>query len=161
MHTLLQHSYSEDHDCSFEDIIFVSCCKVTLEDKIKELMTANYRMQIILAQKDLFESQFRKENLAPTFVPSIPKIKWKAGIRMDEVTPEMRKEREDWIVANKGIGESNAKLMGDWYAAMREATDKFLMENFAVVEEELDYIHGYSAHRDCQLTYSIGEVEEI
>jgi hypothetical protein len=162
MYTLLQHSYSEDHDCNYEDIILVSSSKEKLEAKMEELSSTNLRMQNILTQKILFEKQYRLMTPTPEYTQLLPKKKWKAGIRMEEITPEMQKERDDINATNDRIAEENCRKQNIWYDAMTDATDKFLLERFDVKVGELDYINkSYTARYESEYTYSIGEVDEI
>jgi hypothetical protein len=111
-------------------------------EAVKETHLAK-QQQIIAWKNQLAEwnAQYKTDHPQPIY-PKGEKIpKWKPGIHMDEITPEMRAERDDIESRNQALSDSYGILMDAWSDENEKASELFLDTLNVPVEERdsLDY----------------------
>lgn len=74
--------------------------------------------------------------------------KWKAGLRQDEITQEMRDEREATKAHNQALSEAHTKLMDEWHERRRDAMRQWIADQDNYPEQLVDQaLHGWMLWR--------------
>lgn len=119
-------------------------------------------------QEHAADSQLRQEleeyvrtwcerNVMPQH-PISPKIKkWPAGIRHDQITAEMRAERDLVKAEIEKIDKQAAEIYGAYYLKQKEAKVEFLLAKGLTLDQTHTHVDHWSYREDKHFSY--GEVE--
>jgi hypothetical protein len=127
------------------------------ETYIAELKAGDERTRSLDERTSLHKKEWSETNFAPTCEEREPIPKWKAGLRKEEITPEMRQTRKDIEARNMEKFERYATLQVAHLVKWEEARNEFLA-TLGVPENEWDSFDGnyYSSKYDT--SYEIEEV---
>lgn len=143
---------------SWKENVAVSASKIKLERYQKRLEEEDAlhasNQEKISEYMNTLEDTFRDIDQEDP----IPRPKWKAGLAESEITPEMRKQRDEIDEQNRLIHERNTLKINEWYAKREQAMKEYAL-SLGIPETEVDLYDMYG--RVEGVYYDIEEVAEI
>lgn len=117
------------------------------------------------AALDLFDKKYRAENPYPSWDEYRPQMlvraKWPSGLRQQDITPEMRAEREQIDAHNKRVSDEHTALVKAWDEKFEAARRHFLTVAKVPVKKQ-DHFLGYChTKRAEEYKYKIKELKVI
>jgi hypothetical protein len=114
---------------------------------------------------ELFDNKYRAENPRPSWDEYIPqmleRVRWPAGLRQQDITPEMRAERERILVHNKRVSDEHSARDKEWDEKFQAARRHFLTVA-RVPKKKQDHFLGYChTKRAEEYKYKIKELKVI
>lgn len=117
---------------------------------------------IIMDESDTYHSEFIQTIQKEKYIPRIERPKWKAGIHQKDITPEMRKERDEINAQNEKISSMNwkedqrfSKILDDGMAVWLENRTKTL------TPEEKKFVYRWKDGDNYDLKHAIFKYEEL
>ena len=157
---VIAHSDAPHYDHSWSTVVCVSFSHTKLEDYITTQTAKLERIDILRAWRRELESQFEADVPAPKY-PTLEKVpKFKAGLRMDEITSEMRQHRTDVQNRNQKLCNEYGELKHNWMDRQSEYVAE-QMTALGATEEELAWPEMNSSGYSTDMEFTISEIPII
>jgi hypothetical protein len=136
-----------DSDWSINIIASLDLKKVQDFIRARRTKDVQYNHDLGVLQRAL--SRWREENPRPERPDIEPIPKWKTGIKMNEITPEMRAER-DGIKARNTLIVEQGRAMDAEYQGREDAEAHRVLNKLNIPEANHECYMGYCSERECR-----------